>query len=128
MSINRNRSTQTLLKEVTKAQLDLMHDRKPYMGSTKDYTLNECKVFKHFYDHHIRLGEPCNRARLIAMGEVNQLNKLSRSKRVAVKYKQGKEIIGKIFKFTHQHIALKTKPNDKPIWLDRRYISLIKTA
>ncbi|WP_440994739.1 hypothetical protein [Cysteiniphilum litorale] len=97
-----------------------------YTDKPKDYTLKESTLFKKLYDHQLRLGETVKHARLIARAEELTLKKLARARRVRVKYKQGQEIIGKIFKFTHQHIALKIRRNEKPVWLDRRYIGIIK--
>ncbi|WP_119328390.1 hypothetical protein [Cysteiniphilum halobium] len=120
-----SRECHKLLKESHQISFKLCH-RKPYIALMRDYTLNDSQLFNQLYQHHIKLGETAKKARLIAKGEECRLRSLSKAKKVMVKYKQGKEIIGKIFKLTHQHIALKLNPKHKPIWLDRRYIRLIK--
>jgi hypothetical protein len=121
-----NRSVLKIFKETNQAQLDLMHDHKAYMGATKDYTLNDSPLFKKLYDKHIRLGETRKRARMLASAEEQSLKRLSRAKRVSVIYKHGREIIGKVEQFTHRHLVLKVRSQDKPLWLDRRYIGLVK--
>jgi len=124
-----------------KFQLKKLRERKPYMGATKNYTIDEKEEFKAMVLNFIKQGNTIQSSRFLASKVYEKQKKEQKMKKsifkvskensdkllnkdVVVVYKSS-EIFCKIIRGNDTHLIVKVERRDKPLWLDRRYIEYV---